>query len=146
MTTLETLNRWLADAPENEHLEFKEAKLQHPDGRVLVFAVPPRPAGSALQHEGAYLIRAGEELVPMSPDHLKRIFAEGGPDWFDRPAWAGAGAEEVVALLDTQSFFDLMQLPYPTSRDGVLERLAQERLIERKILMNSAHATSVWLN
>ena len=195
MTTLETLNRWLADAPENEHLEFKEAKqqydttkllrycvalaneggghlvlgvsdkrprqvvgtqafqnrgeitarilealrmrvdvqeLQHPDGRVLVFAVPPRPAGTPLHHEGAYLMRAGEELVPMSPDHLKRIFAEGGPDWFDRPAWAGASAEEVVALLDTQSFFDLMQLPYPTSRDGVLERLAQERLIERK--------------
>lgn len=132
MTTLETLNRWLADAPENEHLEFKEAKLQHPDGRVLVFAVPPRPAGTPLHHEGAYLMRAGEELVPMSPDHLKRIFAEGGPDWFDRPARAGAGAEEVVALLDTQSFFDLMQLPYPTSRDGVLERLAQERLIERK--------------
>lgn len=195
MTTLETLNRWLADAPENEHLEFKEAKqqydttkllrycvalaneggghlvlgvsdkrprqvvgtqafqnrgeitarilealrmrvevqeLQHPNGRVLVFAVPPRPAGTPLHHEGAYLMRAGEELVPMSPNHLKRIFAEGGPDWFDRPAWAGASAEEVVALFDTQSFFDLMQLPYPTSRDGVLERLAQERLIERK--------------
>ena len=139
MTTLETLNRWLADAPENEHLEFKEAKqqydttkllrycvalaneggghlvlgvsdkrprqvvgtqafqnrgeitarilealrmrvdvqeLQHPNGRVLVFAVPPRPAGTPLHHEGAYLMRAGEELVPMSPDHLKRIFAE----------------------------------------------------------------------
>ena len=195
MTTLEALNRWLVDAPENEHLEFKEAKqqydttkllrycvalaneggghlvlgvsdkrprqvvgtqafqnrgeitarmlealrmrvdvqeLQHPDGRVLVFAVPPRPAGTPLHHEGAYLMRAGEELVPMSPDQLKRIFAEGGPDWFDRPARAGASAEEVVALLDTQSFFDLMQLPYPTSRDGVLERLAQERLIERK--------------
>ena len=195
MTTLETLNRWLADAPENEHLEFKEAKqqydttkllrycvalaneggghlvlgvsdkrprqvvgtqafqnrgeitarilealrmrvdvqeLEHPDGRVLVFAVPPRPAGTPLHHEGAYLMRAGEELVPMPPDQLKRIFAEGGPDWFDRPARAGASAEEVVALLDTQSFFDLMQLPYPTSRDGVLERLSQERLIERK--------------
>ena len=29
MTTLETLNDWLADAPENEHLEFKEAKQQY---------------------------------------------------------------------------------------------------------------------
>ena len=107
-------------------------ELLHPDGRVLVFAVPPRPAGTPLHHEGAYLMRAGEDLVPMPPDQLKRIFAEGGPDWFDRPARASASAEEVVALLDTQSFFDLMQLPYPTSRDGVLERLAQERLIERK--------------
>lgn len=106
-------------------------ELQHPDGRVLVFAVPSRPAGTPLHHEGAYLIRAGEELAPMSPDQLKRIFAEGGPDWFDRPARAGADAEDVVALLDTQSYFDLMKLPFPTSRDGVLERLAQERLIER---------------
>jgi ATP-dependent DNA helicase RecG len=31
--------------------------------------------------------------------------------------------------LDTQSFFELIRLPYPTSRDGVLARLSQERLI-----------------
>jgi ATP-dependent DNA helicase RecG len=34
-----------------------------------------------------------------------------------------------VALLDIQSFFELMGMPYPTSRDGVLARLSQERLI-----------------
>ena len=192
MMTLETLDRWLTGAPENEHLEFKEAKQQydttklmrycvalaneggghlvlgvtdkiprrvvgtqafqnrgditariletlrvrvdvhellHPDGRVLVFAVPPRPVGTPLHHEGAYLMRAGEELVPMSPDQLRRIFSEGGPDWFERPARQGASPDEVVALLDTQSFFDLMELPYPTSRDGVLARLVQERLV-----------------
>lgn len=28
MITLEQLNRWLLDVPENEHLEFKEAKQQ----------------------------------------------------------------------------------------------------------------------
>lgn len=107
-------------------------ELLHPDGRVLVFAIPPRPAGTPLHHEGAYLMRAGEELVPMSPDQLKRIVTEGGPDWFEQPAREGAGPDEVVALLDTQSFFELMKLPYPTTRDGVLARLAQERLIESR--------------
>lgn len=192
MMTLDTLNRWLTEAPEDEHLEFKEAKqqydntkllrycvalaneggghlvlgvtdkrprrvvgtqafqnrgevtarilealrmrvevqeLMHPDGRVLVFSIPPRPAGTPLHHEGAYLMRAGEELVPMSPDQLRRILAEGGPDWFELPARTGASPDEVVALLDTQSFFELMGLPYPTHRDGVLARLAQERLV-----------------
>jgi len=195
MITLDTLNRWLASAPENEHLEFKEAKqqfdqtrlmrycvalaneggghlvlgvtdklprrvvgtqafrglseiktrildtlrfrieieaLEHPDGRVLVFEIPPRPVGTPLHYEGAYLMRVGDELVPMSPDQLRRILDEGQPEWFERAARENASPDEIVALLDTQSFFDLMQLPYPTSRDGVLARLAQERLIEQR--------------
>ncbi|AXK37978.1 ATP-binding protein [Crenobacter cavernae] len=107
-------------------------ELLHPDGRVLVFDIPSRPAGTPLHHEGAYLMRAGEDLVPMSADQLKRILAEGGPDWFELPAREAASPDDVVALLDTQSFFELMGLPYPTNRDGVLARLAQERLIEDK--------------
>lgn len=195
MITLETLNRWLAGTPENEHLEFKEAKqqfdqgrlmrycvalsneggghlvlgvtdrpprrvvgtqafrglgeikarildtlrfrveieeLMHPDGRVLVFEIPPRPVGTPLHYEGAYLMRVGDELVPMSPDQLRRILEEGQPGWLEQPARDNASPDEVVALLDTQSFFDLMQLPYPTTREGVLARLAQERLIEQR--------------
>ena len=47
----------------------------HPDGRVVVFAIPARPKGTAYHHEGAYLMRSGEELVPMSEDQLRKIFA-----------------------------------------------------------------------
>ncbi|MDD2723425.1 MAG: ATP-binding protein [Methylovulum sp.] len=104
-------------------------ELQHPDGRVLVFEIPPRPVGTPLHLEGAYLMRAGEDLVPMSSDQLRRILAEGAPDWFEQPAKQNVTADEVVALLDTQSFFELIGLPYPTSREGVLARLAKERLI-----------------
>ena len=105
-------------------------EFDHPDGRVLVFDVPSRPVGMPLALEGAYWMRSGEELVTMTPDFLKRIFAEGQADWFEQPAKENATADEIVALLDTQSFFELMSLPYPTSRDGVLARLQQERLIE----------------
>ncbi len=112
------------------HFRVEITELTHPDGRVLVFEIPARPLGTPLHHEGAYLMRAGEELVPMSPDYLQKIFAEGKPDWFELAAKADAGADEVIALLDTQSFFELLHLPYPTSRDGVLARLTQERLIE----------------
>lgn len=107
-------------------------ELQHSNGRVLVFTIPSRPAGMPLHYEGSYLMRVGEDLVPMSADQLKRILAEGGPDWFERPAREAASPDDVVALLDTQSFFELMGLPYPTNRDGVLARLTQERLIEDK--------------
>ncbi|MGZ8159866.1 MAG: ATP-binding protein [Methylobacter sp.] len=192
MITLEQLNRWLLDVPENEHLEFKEAKqqydtgkllkycvalanegggylvlgvsdkpprrvvdtkafpntggikarilealrfrveigeLQHPDGRVLVFEVPSRPIGQPMHYEGIYLMRAGEELVPMSPDQLRRIFSEGKADFLTLDASAAIDADAVVAALDIQTFFDLLKLPLPTSRDGILARLLSEKLI-----------------
>lgn len=197
MVTLETLEQWLTVPAETEHLEFKEAKTQydntkllqycvalanergghlvlgvtnkpprrvvgtnafatppgvdtikarireklrirvdvtelaHPDGRILVFDIPSRPIGQPLELDGAYLMRSGESLVAMTPDHLKRIFAEGEPDWFEQPAKEQASPDEVVSLLDTQAFFDMLQQPYPTTREGVLERLQGERLIEQ---------------
>ncbi len=103
----------------------------HPDGRVVIFSIPARPKGTAYHYEGAYLMRSGEELVPMSEDQLRKIFAEGTPSWLENPALKDVSAQDVVQLLDTQTFFDLMHLPYPTDQAGVLARLLDERLIER---------------
>ena len=105
--------------------------ISHPDGRVVVFQIPSRPRGTAYHFDGSYLMRSGEELVPMSEDHLRAIFSEGKPDWLEAVALKGITGQDVVQLLDTQTFFDLMNLPYPTSRDGVLERLFAEKLIEQ---------------
>ncbi|MDR2925909.1 MAG: putative DNA binding domain-containing protein [Azoarcus sp.] len=102
----------------------------HPDGRVLVFHIPPRPRGMPYHHNGKYLMRAGEALVPMSEDQLRRIFAEGQPDWLEEPSRSGLDAQQTVELLDTQTFFELLKLPYPTERSGVLDRLVRERLVD----------------
>jgi ATP-dependent DNA helicase RecG len=116
-----------------EKLRFRVevTELNHPDGRVLVFEVPTRPVGQALTFEGAYLMRAGEDLVPMTPDMLKRIFAEDHQDWFFQPARSDASPDDVIGLLDTQSYFDLLDIPYPTNRDTVLERLQEQELIKQ---------------
>lgn len=103
--------------------------VQHPDGRVVVFHVPPRPKGTAYHYEGSYLMRSGEELVPMSEDQLRKIFTEGQPSWLEGVAKEGLSGQDVVQLLDTQTYFDLLDLPYPTDQSGVLQRLESERLI-----------------
>src|SRR6185437_9038428 len=104
-------------------------EVEHPDGRVLVFNIPSRPRGTAYHFDGAYLMRSGEALVPMSEDRLRQIFAEGEPDWLEEHATGGVDAQQVVDLLDTQAYFELLKLPYPTEREGVLDRLAQDRLV-----------------
>ena len=107
-------------------------EVAHPAGRVVVFTIPSRPRGTAFDFEGAYLMRAGEELVPMSEDRLRAIFAEGQPDWLSEAVMTDCDDDTVVQLLDTQSYFDLLHLPYPVNRAGVLERFENERLIVRQ--------------
>lgn len=108
----------------------EELQPPHPDGRVLIFHVPSRPRGTAFQFEGRYLMRVGDETPSMSEDRLRAIFAEGQPDWLSLVALTNCSAADVIRLLDTQSFFDLLKMPYPTNREAVLERLASEQLIQ----------------
>lgn len=52
------------------------------DRRVVVFRAPPRPVGHAYGYRGAYWMRAGESLVPMTAERLAEIFRESeGPDY-----------------------------------------------------------------
>lgn len=106
-------------------------ELQHPNGRVLVFKIPSRPVGQPLEIDGAYLMRAGEDLTTMTPDMLKRIFAEDQQEWLSQPARRGASPDDVIALLDTQTYFELLHLPYPTHQAAVLERLQKEGFISQ---------------
>lgn len=123
--------RTVAGIYERLQLKVTFEEVAHPEGRVLLFHVPSRPFGQPVHYKGRYLMRAGEELVSMSPDQLRRIFSEGEPDWSLKAAITDCDADKVVQLLDTQSYFDLMHLPYPATREAVLERFASERMIER---------------
>jgi ATP-dependent DNA helicase RecG len=73
--------RTVAGLVQRLHIRVDADVVAHADGRVLVFTVPGRPIGMPIQYEGRYWMRSGEELAPMTPDMLKRIFDEAGPDF-----------------------------------------------------------------
>jgi ATP-dependent DNA helicase RecG len=106
-------------------------QLQHPDGRIVIFHIPSRPTGTAYTFEGSYLMRSGEETVAMTEDRLRAIFAEGKPSWLMEMARDGLSPADVVLMIDSQSYFDLLKLPYPETREAVLERLVSERILCR---------------
>lgn len=66
----------------------------------------------------------------MTEDCLRQIFAEGKPDWLEEYSKVGLTPPEVIALLDTQTFFDLLGRDYPSDREGVIARLTEERLVD----------------
>lgn len=86
------LERTRAGLLDRLRLPLRMEELHHPHGRVLVFHVPSRPIGSALQYKGAYWMRSGDELAPMTADMLWRVFDEAGQD-FSAQVCAGATME-----------------------------------------------------
>lgn len=63
------------------HLRIDVSEYHHPDGRVLIFNVPPHPLGTPISYKGIYWMRAGESTMPMTADMLKRIFAGESKDF-----------------------------------------------------------------
>lgn len=57
--------RTVAGLVDRLRLKVECEEIRHDAGRVLVFHVPPRPLGLAIEAEGAFWMRAGETLRAM---------------------------------------------------------------------------------
>ena len=109
---------------------FGDVEAVEHQGRVVVFSIPGRPKGTAYHHDGAYLMRSGEELVPMSEDQLRKIFA----GWSQLAGYAG-DARCVCSGCGFSCWTHKRSLiccecPSCRTRPGVLGTLKDERLIE----------------
>jgi ATP-dependent DNA helicase RecG len=88
------MQRTKAGLIERLRMRVDAEEFQHQDGRILVFQVPAHPIGMPIAIDGAYWMRGGEDLVPMTPDRLKRIFDESGPD-YSAEICSGAALEDL---------------------------------------------------
>lgn len=91
-----SLERTKAGLVERLRLRINAEEIITTNDRVLAFHVPSRPLGVPISYKGAYWMRSGEDLVPMTPDMLRRIFDETGPDFS-----AEVCSKAVLADLDT---------------------------------------------
>lgn len=119
------LERTKAGLIERLRLRIEGEEINHPDGRVVVFHVPSRPIGMPIQIEGAYWMRSGEDLTPMTPDMLKRIFDEGGPD-FSAEICNGAAVND----LDPDAIGEFRRRWIKRSGNQAFEGLSTEKLLE----------------
>lgn len=113
--------------------------INHPSGRVVIFHIPSRVSGFPVRLDGQYWMRSGERVVEMSSTRLREIFNESSEPWEYGVSRSDCSAEQVVELLDTQSYFDLRRLPYPINQSGVIERFVKEKLVT----ISSSHSFSI---
>lgn len=68
-------------------IRIEEARLQ--DKRLLIVHVPSRLPGTAWEHNGRYLRRAGDDVVTIAAPELQAMFMETGPDFSAQTVDAG---------------------------------------------------------
>jgi ATP-dependent DNA helicase RecG len=104
-------------------------EIAHPGGRVLVCHIPSRPRGTAYHRNGAYLMRCGESLRPMSEDQLRQVFSEGMPSWLEEFTAKSLDSNEIAASLDLDTYFSLAGIPSPSEQRLALDRFVMEGLL-----------------
>jgi len=109
---------------ERLHLRIDIDEISYQGQRVLIVRMPSRPVGMPVQYNGAYWMRGGEDLIPMTPDRLKQIFAESQPD-FSAQICSDATMED----LDSQAIEKFRNLWMRRSGNSTLDRLSAEQLL-----------------
>jgi len=107
------------------HLRIEGDELLIGEKRVIIFTIPARPIGVPIQYQGIYWMRRGEELVPMIPDMLKRIFNEAEPD-FSAQICQRAKFED----LDRESIKIFRELWLRKSGNHSLKKFSDQQLLK----------------
>ena len=79
--SLDGLKKEVADKTAGRISFIEIHELNHPNGRVLLFEIPPAPAGQPTSWEGHFYGREGESLAPLTLSELDRIRNQSRPDW-----------------------------------------------------------------
>jgi ATP-dependent DNA helicase RecG len=108
-------------------------KLPKAEGKtILFFEIPPALQGVPTSWEGRCYTRNGEKLDVLSFYKLETIRGQAHRRPFEEDiALDGQTSDQVLELLDWDELFCLFNLPVPTTKSSVLDRLQQERLISR---------------
>ena len=114
---------------------FSFETIRHPEGRLVLLEVPAATSAPVEFDRTAY-IRIGGAMPRLAdyPERLKALWDNLRPyAWETGLARQFVGADDVLALLDYASYFELTGTPHPESRESILAGLERDRLISRDV-------------
>jgi len=128
----EELENWLLRTMEPK-IDFRFRKVAL-DGMPVVLLEIARAARHPVRFSGQEFIRVGTykkklKDFPEKERALWRIFDQ--TPFEDGIASERVPGDDILRLLDYPAYFELLERPLPANRDGILEALADDRLIRR---------------
>ncbi len=128
------MENWLAQML-SPRIDFRIYEFENQGKKIALFHIPAVSGGQPVRFQNTAYIRVGSITKDLKdfPEKEKKIWKYEAVSAFEKQVAASRlSADQVVEMLDTQAFFDmLLKLPYPKSQSGVLEKLIAESLVQR---------------
>jgi ATP-dependent DNA helicase RecG len=128
----EPIENWLQQRL-NPRIDFRLLEFEYNQKPIVIVQIPSATLQPVRFNKEAY-IRIGSITRKLNefPDKERKIWQNEVHSSFESEiALSNIGASDIIELLDIQSFFELIKIPYPESREGVVERLLNEKMIVR---------------
>ena len=127
----EDLEHWLIQRLDPK-IDFKTYEFEYSEGINISMYLIPEAINRPVKFFHNSYIRIGSytRLLKDFPDKESKIWNRKDNIKFElQLAKENLDADSIVSLLDTQSYFDLLKLPYPSNREGVIDKFISENLI-----------------
>lgn len=112
------------------HIDFRIHEFQC-DGKDIALFEIPSAENQPVDFKKIAYIRVGSITRKLAdfPSKERKIWNNVKIKFESSVALSECSAIDVVRILDTQSYFDLMDMPYPTNQEGVIERFIMDGLV-----------------
>ena len=127
----EELENWLGRLLD-PRLDFRIHEFDDEGHRIVLFEVPAADH-TPVRFQGTEFLRVGSYKKKLHdfPEKERRLWAIFRHETFEQGiARRHVSSDDVLRLIDYPAFFDLLKLPLPDNRAGILDRLRLERVVE----------------
>ncbi|HNY45016.1 MAG TPA: putative DNA binding domain-containing protein [Bacteroidales bacterium] len=126
----EELEHWLSQRLD-PRIDFRIHEFAYDKQRSIALFVVPSAYNKPVDFLHTPYIRVGSitrKLADFS-EKERKIWRKSGKPYELEIAKENLSATDVIRLLSTETYFDLMKLPYPSNQNGVIEKLINENLV-----------------
>ena len=126
----EEIQHWILQRLE-PRLNFKVYEFDYDGKSIVIIKVPASKERPVRFRHKAY-IRIGSITRDLEgfPDKEKALWLKTDKDSFETGICKeSVSSDEVIRLLDAQCYFDLLDIPFPSTREAVLEKFISEKFI-----------------
>ena len=128
----ENIEHWLAQRL-NPRIDFSIYEFDYePDKHLSVFVIPAtknRPV--EFKHQAYIRIGSITRRLNDFPEKQVKIWKKDTLPFEKEMAKDNLTASDIFKLLSTETYFDLMKLPFPSTQQGVINKLLEEGLVTK---------------
>lgn len=126
----EDLEHWLATRL-NPRIDFGVYEFDYDEERHISLYVIPATHSRPVEFLNKPYIRVGSITRNLGdfPDKEAKIWRKESISFEKEIAESNLSAADIIHLLSTQTYFDLLKVPYPSNQEGVIDKFISEGLV-----------------